>query len=427
MKRIAVLGAGAVGVSTALYLQRDGHDVVLIDQDEPGSGASSGNAGLIQCASVIPVASPSTVKAVPKMLLDANQPLVIRWRHIPTLLPYLLRFLAESSSQRFERNSCALATIIPLAYTHGYRTLVEAASIQHMIRDGGELQIFETDEAFNAAEATRRVRRALGVRVEVLDASQVQELEPALSPGVRHGALLPDAYQTVDPHLFVKSLAEHFTANGGQFIKARLDDLNVHGTQSVTLRTSQGVVNTDEAVVALGAFSKSWVKRLGENVPLDSERGYHLMLPQPGVKLNRAIISGEYRFALSPIGDGIRLAGTAELARVGAPPRYDRARRLLPHAQRLLPGLSNQGQTEWMGHRPSTPDSLPVIGRSTRHGNIYYAFGHGHSGLTLGGMTGRLIADLAAGRTPTVDLSPFSIARFNRRQDRAIKDALNAG
>ncbi len=416
VRKIAVLGAGAVGVCTALYLQRDGHDVTLIDRDDPGSGASSGNAGLIQCGSVIPVASPSTLRAVPRMLLDPDQPLVIRWRHVPTLLPYLLRFLAESSPARVEHNSRALATIIPLAYEKGYRPLVEAASLHGMIRSGGELQIFETDAAFRGAEATRQMRRARGVRVEVLDAAQVRELEPALAASVRHGALLPDAYQTVDPRSFVAALAGHFVANGGRFERARLEDLTVDGPQVVTVRTDHGTLRVDEAVVALGAFSKSWVKRLGENVPLDSERGYHLMLPNPGVTLNRAVISGEYRFALSPIGGGIRLAGTAELAHVGAEPNYDRARRLLPLAKRLLPGLCDEGQTMWMGHRPSTPDSLPVIGRSMRHGNVYYAFGHGHSGLTLGGMTGSLIADLAAGRAPAIDLAPFSIARFGKRR-----------
>lgn len=417
VKKVVVLGAGAVGVCTALYLQRDGHEVTLIDRDDPGSGASSGNAGLIQCGSVIPVASPSTLRALPRMLLDPNQPLVIRWRHVPTLLPYLLRFLVESSPARVAHNSRALATIIPLAYDKGYRPLVDAASLHGMIRNGGELQIFETEAAFRGAEATRQMRRARGVRVEVLNAAQVRELEPALSESVRHGALLPDAYQTVDPRSFVAALAGHFVANGGRFERATLEDLTVDGPQSITVRTDRGTVHVDEAVVALGAFSKSWVKRLGEKVPLDSERGYHLMLPNPGVTLNRAVISGEYRFALSPIGGGIRLAGTAELACVGAEPNYDRARRLLPLAKRLLPGLSGEGQTMWMGHRPSTPDSLPVIGRSMRHDNIYYAFGHGHSGLTLGGMTGSLIADLASGRTPAIDLAPFSIARFDKRSD----------
>lgn len=412
MSRIAVLGAGAVGVSAALYLQRDGHDVTLIDQDAPGSGASAGNAGLIQCASVIPVASPSTLRAVPKMLLDPNQPLVIRWRHIPTLMPYLLRFLAEADPRRVEHNSRALASIIPLAYEQGYRPLIEEARLHSMIRQGGELQIFETDAAFQAAEATRNIRRAHGVRVEVLGGPQVRELEPALATSVRHGALLPDAYQTVDPHRFVAALAQHFVGHGGRFVQARVEDLIVESPSAITVRTGSADIRVQEVVVALGAFSKPWVKRMGETVPLDSERGYHLMLPNPGVTLNRAVISGEYRFALSPIGNGIRLAGTAELARIGAPPNYDRARRLLPLAKRLLPGLSEEGQTMWMGHRPSTPDSLPVIGPSTRHRNVYYAFGHGHSGLTLGGMTGRLIADLAIGRAPAIDLAPFSIARF---------------
>ncbi len=409
MKRIAVLGAGAIGVCVALYLQRDGHKVTLIDRDDPGSGASSGNAGVIQCGSVIPVANASTLRAVPRMLLDPNQALVIRWRHIISLMPYLLRFLAESRPERVEHNTRALASIVPNAYD-GYRPLIEAAGLGHMIRHSGELHVFETDAAFKVSDTTRAIRRAHGIPVEVLSGDEVRELEPALSPAIRHGAFLPNAYQTADPRKLVAALCEHFVAKGGRLLRGDIRDISVQGSPTVHL--ADGDHRADAIVIALGAFSKPLVQRLGETVPLDSERGYHLSLPMPGVALGRAVISGEYRFAMTPTGGGIRLAGTAELARVGAPPRYDRARRLLPLARRVLPGLSGEGSTEWMGHRPSTPDSLPVIGRSLRHASVYYAFGHGHSGLTLGGITGNLIADLISGSTPEIDIEPYSIGRF---------------
>jgi D-amino-acid dehydrogenase len=178
------------------------------------------------------------------------------------------------------------------------------------------------------------------------------------------------------------------------------------------LTTDSGRRKLDQLVVAAGAHSKRWTAQLGSYVPLDTERGYHLMLTDPGVELRVPVISGDYRFAVTPMTDGIRLAGTAELAKVDAPPNYDRAERLLKIGQRILPGLDGRSRTRWMGQRPSTPDSLPVICRSPRHASAYLAFGHGHLGLTMGAITGRLIADMAAGRTPLVDMRPYDVQRF---------------
>lgn len=411
-KSIAVLGAGAIGVAVALSLHRDGHKVQLIDRDEPCSGASAGNAGLIQCASVVPVATTETLKSVPRMLLDRDQPLVVRWRCIPSLLPYLSSFLRETTRERVHANSVALASIIPRAYD-AYRPLIEAAGIGSMVRHSGEFHVYETDAAFERAKSAHNIRQARGVRVEILNADETRDLEPSLTPAIRHGVLLPDAYQTTDPQKFVKALAHHFVESGGHCLKASVTDVDVKGPNSIAVETDRERVLAEGVVVALGAFSKEWVHKLGGRVPLDSERGYHVMLPNPQVGLSRTLLSGEYRFALSPVDGGIRLAGTAELARVGAAADYDRARRLIPLAQRLLPGLSAEGPAMWMGHRPSTPDSLPVIGRSPLHRHVYYAFGHGHSGFTLAGITGLLVADLVADRTPCVDLAPFRIDRFS--------------
>lgn len=411
---IAVLGAGAIGVSVALYLQRDGRDVVLIDQDEPGSGCSYGNAGLIQCASVVPVATPGIVGAVPRMLLDKNQPLHIRWRHLGSLAPYLLRFLREAQPARVEANARALSSLVPRAY-EDYRPLIEAAGIQSMVRPSGELHVFETDAAFeNAKAANFAIRRAHGVRVDELDADAVRQMEPGLARSVRHGLFLPDCYQTVNPQRFVAALARNFIDNGGRFIKAKVTDIALRPGGPVAITTDGGEIVSEMVVLAFGAFSKPWARKLGIAVQLDSERGYHVMLPEPGVALNRTVVSGEYKFALSPIDGKVRIVGSSELARVGAPPNYERAMRLLPLARHLLPGLNEAGQSLWMGHRPSTPDSLPLLGPVPANPNIIFAFGHNHSGLTLGGTTGKLIADLLAKRIQPSDLSPFSPTRFAR-------------
>lgn len=409
---IAVLGAGAIGVATALYLQRDGHDVMLVDQDDPGNGCSFGNAGLIQCASVTPVATPGIVRAVPSMLMDRNQPLHIRWRHLPSLMPYLLRFLAESRPDRVDANARALSSIVPRAYDD-YRPLIDAAGIGSMVRPTGELHVFETDGAFATAKATNfAIRRAHGVRVDELGADEIRQLEPALTRTVRHGLFLPDCYQTVNPQRFVAALAGHFVNEGGTFLRARIEDLDPISGGGVRLSTTDGAIDATRIVLAFGAYSAPWARKLGARVKLNSERGYHVMLSDPGISLNRTVVSGELKFALAPIDGKVRIAGTAELAKVGAPPNYERARRLLPLAMHMLPGLRDAGQSLWMGHRPSTPDSLPVLGRSATNADVYFAFGHNHSGLTLGGTTGRIIADLVAGRPAIADLSPFEPTRF---------------
>ena len=411
--KITVLGAGAIGVSIALYLQRDGHEVRLIDRDQPGSGCSFGNAGLIQCASVVPVAAPGIARKVPWMLLDRSQPLFIQWRYLGSLAPYLLRFLVEARADRFAKNIRALASLVPGSF-EAYKPLIDAANIQPMVKPSGELHVFESDVAFKEAQKNFDIRRANGVDVEVLDADGVRQLEPGLVRSIKYGVFLPGCYQTTNPFRFVNAMAQHFVANGGSFVKASVEDLSMEADGSAKITTDNGILSAEKVVLAFGAFSKPFAEKFGLRVNLDSERGYHVNLPNPGVTLNRAVISGDHRFALAPIDDGVRVVGTAELAKVGAPPNYPRAERLVPLAKHLLPGLADTGQTKWMGHRPSTPDSLPVIGRSATHPNVYFAFGHNHSGLTLGGMTGKLVADIVAGRPPPFDLSPFDPERFQR-------------
>jgi glycine/D-amino acid oxidase-like deaminating enzyme len=411
MAEIVVLGAGIVGVATALYLQRDGHDVRLIDRDEPGRGCSFGNAGLIQCSSVVPLATPGVLAAVPRMLLDPDQPLVLRWRHLPSLMPYLTRFIREAHPHRVDANARALAAIIPRSYD-AYRPLIDEGGLHHLLRRAGELYVYESDSAFHAARTGLDIRRKHGVEIEMLEGDEVRELEPALSAIVRHGVFLPNSYATSDPFRFVSALAARFVANGGKIVRAEVQDLRVQPDGSLQLQTAQGMLEAEKLVIATGAFSARWAHRLGSRVILNSERGYHMMLPHPAAPLKKVVLSGEYRFAMTPLETGVRLAGTAELSRIGAPPDYSRARRLFPLAKRLLPDLQNEESEMWMGHRPSTPDSLPVIDQSPVHRNVFYAFGHGHSGLSLGGVTGTMIADLVAGRTQRSPSNPLRIDRF---------------
>lgn len=412
-REITVLGAGIIGISTAMYLQKEGFRVTLLDEGEPGGGCSFGNCGLIQCSSVVPVASPGILKQVPKMLLDPDQPLVMRWQYLPSMLPYLLRFIASARPDRVEHIAKSLASIIPQAY-EAYRPLIADAKAEKLIQHTGELHVYESETSYAKAQFAHATRRAHGVDVQDLTPEEIHKMEPNLAPIFPRGVYLPQAYATTNPHYFSTALFNAFMAAGGAFRRGRIQRVKAESGARVKVHTDNGMFATDAAVVALGAFSKPIAKQLGSYVPLNSERGYHLMLPDPQLSLRGSIVSGDYKFAICPMDTAVRLLGTAELAKVGAPPRLARANRLLPLAKKMLPALNGEGATSWMGHRPSTPDSLPVIGRSPHHSNVFFAFGHNHSGLTLGGITGQLIADLVCGRSPRIDISPFDIARFRR-------------
>ncbi len=411
MSHFTVIGAGSIGICSALWLQRDGHRVTVIDRIPPATGCSSGNAGIIQTGAVVPIATPGVLRQVPRMLLDPDQPLVIRWQYLPQLLPYLTRFVLAAAPARVEAISRALAALLGLA-ADSYRTLAAAAGAPELLRQTGELYVYESEAAYQAAKPGHDLRRARGIRVEDIPVEELRQLEPALAPIFVRAVYLPDSVMTANPYVLASKLAEDFVRNGGEIVTETVRDIVIDADGPKAVVTDATTRPLDRLVIATGAYSKQWAARLGSKVPLDTERGYHLMLPNPGVSLRVPVLSGDYRFVISEMIGGIRLAGTAELAHLDAPPNYRRAERLLKLAQRIVPGLDGSGGEPWMGHRPSTPDSLPVICRSPHFPSVFFAFGHGHLGLTLGAVTGRMIAALAAGRTPPVDPQPYAITRF---------------
>lgn len=411
MKRVTIVGAGIVGICTALYLQRDGHEVTLVDPLGPAQGCSFGNGGLIQAGACVPIATPGVLRAVPRMLLDPDQPLVIHWRHLARLMPYLVRFMAAARPGRVEAISRSLASLLETALP-SYRPLIEAARAAALVQPAGELHIYESDAAFAGAQAAHELRRRRGVRMEVLDSDELHRMEPALTPAIRRAVFLPEPEQTLDPYDFAVRLADHFVRSGGSVLREKVESIVVGQGRAVEIVTDAGRHAIDQLVIAAGAHSGRFAAQLGTAVPLDTERGYHLMLPDPGVRLSVPLMSGDFRFALVQMTRGIRLVGTAELGKLDAAPNYARALRLLKPAQHILPGLCGEGGMPWMGHRPSMPDSLPVICRSPRHTNAYFAFGHGHLGLTLAAATGRAISDMIAGREPSVNMEAFHVSRY---------------
>ena len=410
-RHFTVVGAGIVGVCCAFALLRDGHRVTLIDRDEPGRGCSYGNGGIIQIGASVPVATPGVLRQVPRMLLDRDGPLVIRWPHLPRLAPYLLRFVAAARPDRVERISAALAALLDRALD-AFRELLDAAGALDAVAGTGELYVYQSERAYRASRSAHEMRRRRGVRVEDLSAQEVRRLAPAISSSVRRGVFLPDCATAANPFHLTTRLVGAFGRDGGIVVRQNLRDVETAADRRVTLLTDAGRHEVDGLVLATGAWSKRWAAKLGASIPMNSERGYHAMLREPGIELPVPVISGDHRFGITPMADGIRLAGTAELASLEAAPNYRRAEMLIPMARTLFPDLRADPHENWMGCRPSTPDSLPVIGRAPRVPDAYLAFGHGHLGLTLGPVTGKLIADLAAGRSPPVDMTPYGAERF---------------
>jgi D-amino-acid dehydrogenase len=411
MARFTVLGAGIVGACVALALRRDGHHVTLIDRDEPGRGCSFGNAGFIQTATPHPMATPGLLKKLPKLLLDPESPLAIKWRHLPRLAPWLYRFFRASSPDRVEEISIAMMALLERAGA-AYDRLLSEAGAGDLVRRRGLLFVYPDAASIAAAGWEFDLYRRRGARVDHIDRDQLRQMEPALNPGYAGGYFLPETFYTVDPSGLTGRIVGRLVETGGTFVRREVRDIEIGAEGATALATSEGAIAFDNLVICAGIHSAALAARLGDAVPLESARGYHVMIPEPGVALQGPVIDGAMHVGATPMHDGLRLAGTMEFASVDAAPDYRRADMLRPMAKRMLPGLQGEVATRWMGHRPATPDSLPVLSRAGRFHNVWYAFGHGQLGLTMAAVTGDAIADLVSGRETSLDLAPYSSARF---------------
>lgn len=408
---VHVIGAGAVGVSTALYLQREGFDVTLIDRDGPGNGCSAGNAGNIGIASFIPPATPGIWRHAWKMWMDPMHPLDIRLSHLPKSLPWFLRFALSSRKSRFLEVSDALAGIMRYAFD-AYEPLLRAAGNEALIQRDGRLFVYETEAAFRNAQGSQERRQAKGIEVQALSGDEVREIEPALGPSVRFGHFLPEGGISINPQHMIQVLARSLEQSGGTIMRDVVTGFEVGSDGPRRILTEGGGCDVETVVVAAGAFSGALAKQLGTSVPLESERGYHVMIPDAGLGMRIPVGLSERHVVITPMEHGIRFTTGSEFSGLDAPPRWDLSLRILDDARALLPGLTGEVDSKWYGHRPATPDGLPVIGRSPVHRNVYFAFGHGHVGLGTGAITGRLMAQLMAGKPTEVDLTPFRAERF---------------
>lgn len=411
-RKAVVIGAGVVGISTALYLQRDGVHVILIDPAAPAeAGSSFGNAGLIATHIVQPLATASILPKLPSMLLDEMAPLAIRWRYLPTVTPWLLRLLRAARPSEVERISVALASELRFA-EEAYRPLLDDAA-NSLFHRKGVLVVYPDEQYLASNEPVLDLQRRNGVKFDKLGDNAIRSIAPDLSSNYRVGVHYHEAGHVSDPHVFAKALFAQFTRLGGELKTAEASDFVFKGDRVTGVRTTAGTEDADIFVVAAGIWSKTLALRLGSRLPLESERGYHVMLQEPGINIEMPMIVGDIRFAVTPMLSGLRLAGTIEFAGLKAAPNPKRHEALIHNARRVFPHLNSELQTRWMGHRPSLPDSLPVVGPSPRHSNVFFNFGHGHLGLTTAAVTGRAIADMIAGRQPIFDPAPFRASRFS--------------
>ena len=406
-----VIGAGMVGTCCALYLQQEGFDVTLVDKGAPGDGTSFGNLGCFGIASCVPPGMPGIVSKVPGMLLDPDAPLKLQWSHAWKAAPWFVRYIANTRRDRVEAIAAARQSLLNKVH-ETLDPLVREAGAGNLLCPGGLLFTFESEAAFQGASYAFEIRRRHGVPMEFLSGDEAREVEPSLTRSVVRAMHVPRLVFTLDPGGLVKSLAGLFERRGGRFLRRRVQGFALGPEGVSAIETDHGTEPVANVVIAAGVWSRSLAQALGTKVPLESERGYHIMFHDSDIRMNGGVLSADRYVSVTPMREGIRVGGFAEFAPPGAPLDRRRAATIAKIGQSLIPGLDSERRTEWVGSRPSHPDSKPAIGRSPRHRNAYFAFGHDHLGLTFGSITGKLIAELVAGKKPSVDLEPFRPDRF---------------
>ena len=409
-----VIGAGVAGLSTALYLQRAGIAVAVIDPLPPAGGASFGNAGLLSPDTAVPIALPGMLRKVPGWLADPLGPLSVRPSYFPRALPWLLRWIGSGRMHRVIAISNAMRAL-HRETLDCWKELLGAELYGGLIRPSGQVQVWEGEADSFSAKVERQIRERHGIRADPLTADDLRQMFPGIAREVTRGLLVPGNGYTVSPQRSVRTLGELFRQEGGELINERAMKLIPRADGGWMVMTNSANRSSEQVVVAAGAWSRQLLDPLGIKVPLETERGYHAMLFEPETTPSLPISNKTRAFSLTPMEDGLRVAGTVEIAGLEAPPNEERAKVLVQHAKRLFPALTGEKVRYWMGFRPSTPDSLPILGPAPGRQGLYFVFGHGHFGMSGGPPSGRLVARMMTGQAPGIDPAPYAAQRFARR------------
>jgi glycine/D-amino acid oxidase-like deaminating enzyme len=410
-KTVAVVGAGIVGLSCALWLQKKDFTVTLIDPEQPGSGTSSGNACTIADYGCIPVNNPNIFRRLPSLLFSNDSPLTVNHLYALTHLPWLLKFLSNCRPSRVAKITESLGAILQKSY-QGLNPLLKLSDSHNLMSQQGCMHLYKTQAEFESARISNEIRKQHGAEYSELDRADILHLEPGIKPIFEKGLLFESASHTLNPQSLCTSYFNSFLKNQGQFMSHRVLETIADGdTVKLQLDNAESLV-VDHVVIAAGAFSKQ-IKGSGtHHLPLDTERGYHIQYNNLQAKVNRPISWNQAGFYATPMNEGLRIAGTVEIAGYNPKKNQQNLDYLARKAGEMF-DLPSQPDQEWLGFRPTLPDALPVIGHSSESKHILLAFGHHHLGLTLSGITGKLISELVNSEPLSLDIAAFSPDRFH--------------
>jgi len=407
---VAVVGAGIVGICAAALLSEAGYSVTVYDRTGVCEETSSGNASAFAFSDVLPLAHKGMMKNLPRWLADPLGPLAIRPSYLPKLVPWLWRFWRAGSPRHFEASLAAQAAMMKLAEPE-WMELLDRSGTRHMLREDGSLELYGSEAEFRASLPGWQARDRYAIPYRHIEGEELAALQPGLSSQFHKATFLPGWKTSIDPKLLGKAVWAYAETIGARFKRGEVTGVEA-SQNGVTLRFTDGATaSAGKVLIAAGAWSHRLAAQLGDRIPLETERGYNTTLPVDAFDVKRQLVFPGHGFVITPLSTGLRVGGAVELAGLELPPNYARSKAMLEKAKRFLPGLKTEGGREWMGYRPSLPDSLPVIGRS-RAPNVVYAFGHGHLGKTQAAATARLIRNLISGEDPAIDISPFSPQRF---------------
>ena len=408
--KVGIVGAGIQGVCSALFLQKKGYQVTLFDRDEPGgNSASYGNAGHFSPYASVPLNRTDVLTDVPAMLLSSRGPLALKWNYVPKMIPWFLKFLLNCRKKKMMHTAKNMHQILNQSLP-AFDELFENIDLEGLVENKGVLYIW-TDQNLKSRELENKIREELGVKQQLLNPKEIHDLEPNIKPFYHGGVFYDYARHTRSPKKILIKLLDNFIEKGGKFLKLNIQKVDFDGEKPVLRSEAQRFI-FDKLVIACGAFSKKLTDMLYENIPLDTERGYHVHFKDCEHLISRPVVYANRGFGITPMEQGLRVVGTVEFGGLNNPLSKSRVKNLILNAKDMLDGLPEH-KDEWLGFRPSLPDFLPIIGPSKNYKNVFYSFGHHHLGWTLGAISGKIISKMIAGENINLDLQPYNSIRFS--------------